>query len=110
MAYKNNGKAKSAGAKSAGAAAAAARGVKAAKGNSRGNSRGKKEVVALSYSDIPKYKAARAGAYGAAKYAKGDKGGKKDYNSMPFRNKDIDRITNPKMTKQSYGDYIRGLD
>lgn len=106
MAYKNNGKAKSAGAKSAGAAAAAARGVKAAKGNSRG----KKEVVALSYSDIPKYKAARAGAYGAMKYAKGDKGGKKDYNSMPFRNKDIDRITNPKMTKQSYGDYIRGLD
>lgn len=88
------------------AATAAARAVKAAKGNSRG----KKEVVALSYSDIPKYKAARAGAYGAMKYAKGDKGGKKDYNSMPFRNKDIDRITNPKMTKQSYGDYIRGLD
>ncbi len=85
---------------------AAAKGVKAAKGNSRG----KKEVVALGYSDIPKYRAAKAGYYDAMKSIKGDKGGKKDYNSMPFRNKDIDRITNPKMTKQSYGDYIKGLD
>jgi len=79
--------------------AGVARGVKAAK-------KGKKEVTALGYSDIPKYRAAKAGYYDALKSIKGDKGGKKDYNSMPFRNKDIDRITNPKKGMKDYQDYI----
>ena len=72
--------------------------------------KGKKEVVAHGYSDISKYKASKAGYYDTMKSIKGDKGGKKDYNRIPFRNKDIDRITSPKMTKPSYGDYIKGLD
>ena len=71
--------------------------------------KGKKQVTALSYSDIPKYKAAKAGIYDVMKSIKGDKGGKKDYDSMPFKNRDIDRITNPKKGMKNYQDYINGL-
>jgi hypothetical protein len=60
-------------------------------------SKGRKEIVALSYNEPMKYALAKGGMYGSVKAAKGSKGGTKsgqpmDYNKIGFRNKSIDKL------------------
>ena len=62
--------------------------------------KGKKIVSQSSREGVKMYRADKA---------KKAKGGKKDYDSMPFKNRDIDRITNPKKGMKNYQDYINGL-